>query len=555
MCGVSERAKCRAFHEADFCIFCSDFYFFMYFFMSQILEQMEKICCIEDALATEARRISDMCIYLQYLSGVAMDAFDTLDAMDPALPRTQRRLAAADPLRPLGSKAIVECEQRAVVLDGMLERIIAWPKPTSTSTMTDVDDCAHSSSKFDVCLASHVEEALNLIASPLPCSTLAIEALESVVRVVPVISEKNGAQLQASCCTAARAKDVFGLDLLLADGHADFVACGYDVIVAASQRNRLDILQRFLTYGASHIPPLMGHVLDIILLECPATRLEAFFSFMCDMKYCGQSNKNMHWDALFDTALITLLSSNRIDPSARGNIALRVAISSQRPSFVSALLADPRVDPTQTIVDPDDGLTNVLSLACCTSTSRSEAILHLLLRDGRVNPAEHGHAALRTAIRTQNLAATRTLLADPRVDPANTQHDRDETLVMFAIKNDTSVEVLSLLLADGRADPVRQSPVQGVMESPLFYAARHNDMDLMRLLIADVRVDPSVDNNAALRISDIFEYHDQGDMLFADARVQSSLSPEYVRETMAMVTQTTCTLTWPELDALYHRCT
>ncbi|PRP85046.1 ankyrin-2-like [Planoprotostelium fungivorum] len=170
-----------------------------------------------------------------------------------------------------------------------------------------------------------------------------------------------------------------------------------------------------------------------------------------------------------------LLSDPRVDPSTRRNNALHYAITSGHLRMAWVLLDDLRLDPT---AFNNEVFTRALS-------TRRTATLKLLLSHPRADPA----AGDNTAIRDINIldCLAQLLLADNRVDPSSRNNE--------AIRNAClggSIELVQLLLEDCRADPSSNN------NEAIRNASGFGDTEIVRLLLGDSRVDPSAENNEAL---------------------------------------------------------
>ena len=152
----------------------------------------------------------------------------------------------------------------------------------------------------------------------------------------------------------------------------------------------------------------------------------------------------------------------------------------------------------------------------------------------------------------------RTLLADPSTNPAS--H------ASFAIYNIMShydnADVMKLVLADGRADPMvndgyalvmaillnRVKCAHALLDDPrvdpsvrdnraLLLAVRNGHLDIVERLLADPRVDPSSNNNQCIRSAMIRGHLEIAERLVSDRRVLVGLvqdisedSPAYKEE-------------------------
>jgi ankyrin repeat protein len=169
-----------------------------------------------------------------------------------------------------------------------------------------------------------------------------------------------------------------------------------------------------------------------------------------------------------DRIVQALLAEAWVDPAAHDNEAVRAA---QSVATLRLLLANERVDPSA----------NDQELIC---TARDPQMLRELLRDPRVDPASRGNLPMRNLMRHGGgIDAIELLLADKRVDP------RSSSILALAAQFN-SVAVVELLLRAG-CDPR--------LDQSLEAAVKNDRLDNVRLLLADERVDPSADQNRAIR--------------------------------------------------------
>jgi hypothetical protein len=94
----------------------------------------------------------------------------------------------------------------------------------------------------------------------------------------------------------------------------------------------------------------------------------------------------------------------------------------------------------------------------------------------------------------------------------------------FAIKAASThgyTEIVKLLLADPRVDPSANN------NSPIKAASTHGYTEIVKLLLADPRVDPSANNNSAIRKASANGYTEIVKLLLADPRVDPSAAENY----------------------------
>jgi len=172
------------------------------------------------------------------------------------------------------------------------------------------------------------------------------------------------------------------------------------------------------------------------------------------------------------TAISNLIRDPRVDPSEYDNMALTRASELGNVNLVEALMRDERVRPT------------AASLAAVCYSGNLE-LLRFSIADERCdNDAKNG--ALDAAYRMDNIEAVRLLLED------RSFHLASEDFLIGALYTRFRPDLLRVLLADPRVDPsVRQNAI-------LAAASRNGDVEIVRSLLADNRVDPSSNNSKAL---------------------------------------------------------
>ena len=103
-----------------------------------------------------------------------------------------------------------------------------------------------------------------------------------------------------------------------------------------------------------------------------------------------------------------------------------------------------------------------------------------------IDPERHQSSALKTACYTGNLEIVKRLM-DAGYNPAGKAF-----LAACLGNNATSQELVRLLLADPRVDPTCE------MNTALSYACKEGRVDIIECLLDDARVDPSYPNNLPL---------------------------------------------------------
>ena len=153
----------------------------------------------------------------------------------------------------------------------------------------------------------------------------------------------------------------------------------------------------------------------------------------------------------------------------------------------------------------------------------------LLLDTYKIDPSEINNGAIVGASRWGHGKVVALLLADRRVDPSD-----DDNAAIFLASFGGHYEVVSMLLADPRVDPSVNSNSNAVFEAcspknvrlPLgvpYYgpsaisgASANGSIAVVRLLLADPRVDPSTNNNLAIRWASLYGHFEIVSLLLAD---------------------------------------
>ena len=185
----------------------------------------------------------------------------------------------------------------------------------------------------------------------------------------------------------------------------------------------------------------------------------------------------------------------------------------------------------------------------------SVTCVRVLLATNHIDPSASANEALYKAVSTRIPGMVRALLADSRVNPADTHDGADLvfTVVCREMERTTkySVDIFNILRGDGRVDPsarnneaLASSILNGNSfavrmllahphinlalfdpDDPFIVTAAHH-RHILRMLLVDGRADPSVCGNHTLRITMLNFAHGTNDMdrenlkdLLADARV------------------------------------
>lgn len=127
-----------------------------------------------------------------------------------------------------------------------------------------------------------------------------------------------------------------------------------------------------------------------------------------------------------------------MDPSDKDNGAIINAVAGGHTEIVELLLADDRVNPS------DSGNLSVgITIKMAASEGRTE-IVKLLLDDSRVNPGADNNYAIKKAVSKGHINVVKLLLGDSRVNPAE-----DNYAIRKAVKKGY-IRIARLLLLDTR---------------------------------------------------------------------------------------------------------
>lgn len=225
-----------------------------------------------------------------------------------------------------------------------------------------------------------------------------------------------------------------------------------------------------------------------------------------------------------------LLADSRINPSYASNSAFYTTCVNGYVESVEAFLECERF-----VLSKDYSFI----LSASAEKGHSE-VVKLLLKDGRLNPGWKSNMAIWKAANNGDTAIVELLLADPRVDPSD--HDNmaiiaalicghidivkllltDKRVVVSEynfedVVRKSNVEIVRILLEDGRVNPSFDNNL------PIRIATKNGNDRIVRLLLADDRVDPTINNNELLDIALNEGRYDIVELLKRDKRVQALL--------------------------------
>ena len=259
-----------------------------------------------------------------------------------------------------------------------------------------------------------------------------------------------------------------------------------------------------------------------------------------------------------------LLQDDRVNPAARNNQAIYDSVNIEESLIFDILLNDPRVDPsdqnnrTFIIASSIGNLHDVIILLNDPRVNPSDrdneaiiaaaynghtGIIKLLLQDPRVDPSDQDNEALVNAMEFNHYKTLYVLLNDPRVDPS---FDGNYLLIIaierakfpihidnplndeaIAYTNQKSINdynenmnLINFLLDDPRTDPSLSSEEGKV----LMTAIRHKNIIVIKRLLQDSRIDPTIENNKAIREAFDTKQYNIVRLLFNDERVNRSLN-------------------------------
>ncbi|KAI9332803.1 hypothetical protein BDR26DRAFT_868943, partial [Obelidium mucronatum] len=262
---------------------------------------------------------------------------------------------------------------------------------------------------------------------------------------------------------------------------------------------------------------------------------------------CNKS-RAIRWSALnFDVDTVKLLLKDpRVDPTLCDNEAiLSCALNHPlAPSLLSVLLADPRIDPAAidhlllrnfsdrgndglvclllqdfrmktVLLENQDLLELVLTnggiavwkLVLFSSgrmdvvvlrqqvydkiehgSQSLDAIIELVIQDGRIDLSEDDCLALQIAVENRRGGVIRLLLADPRINPSALENEAVRIASRIGM-----VEGVRILMSDPRVDP------SAMNNEAIRIASKEGHVDVVRLLLMDARVNSAARENEAIR--------------------------------------------------------
>jgi hypothetical protein len=197
--------------------------------------------------------------------------------------------------------------------------------------------------------------------------------------------------------------------------------------------------------------------------------------------------------------IVALLTVDaRFDSSVDGDEAFRVACVNGHVEVVSMLLGELQLSiPIKVMMD-------ALDLA---ATAGHCDVVAVLVQDPRVNPGLCQSFALEQYCHAGDVKRASELLGDPELDGGL------PGAILAAASRNGRTAIVQLLLADSRVDPSVDED-----DAIKLASARGHD-SVVKLLLADPRVDPAADSSEAIRNASFNGHASVVELLLADPRV------------------------------------
>ncbi|KAJ3271736.1 hypothetical protein HDV01_006431 [Terramyces sp. JEL0728] len=202
-----------------------------------------------------------------------------------------------------------------------------------------------------------------------------------------------------------------------------------------------------------------------------------------------------------------LLNHELVNPAANNNSPLTLAARNGHENIVALLLKHPDVDPS--------AFENYA--VRYASENGHLAVVQMLLKDERVNPSGYDNYAIRNASRNGHLQIVQLLLVDKRVDPTT----RFNYALRMACEQGYT-EIVECLLEDERV----ASNAGNKGNYCLLGACKKNFVDIVELLLAKGTVDPTIPDNAGLRIAKSNGYSEIVEILVRYTKTRETGQPE-----------------------------
>jgi hypothetical protein len=225
-----------------------------------------------------------------------------------------------------------------------------------------------------------------------------------------------------------------------------------------------------------------------------------------------------------------------IDPSTGNNIALRTAATKGYGDIIRLILQYPTVDSSvgdnitlkYALMVKDTELVKILLNDKKVSTSLNKYIIELALDTKNVNiielilkhpdidPSVYDNHAIIYASRTGNIEAVKILLKDPRVNIVTLYNNA----LTAAVTND-HINIVKLLIYDSRI-------TNDILFSGLYNAVNYGKSKIVKLLLKDGRVDPSIHNNQLINLALLNKNTYIAKLLLEDSRVKSIFPTDWL---------------------------
>ena len=433
----------------------------------------QEVQTLTNALSFEARRIDTFHSHVESMSILALNDFAFFDTR-------QEFTDILGPLRTLGQRAGIECEERAVIVDGVLEQL-----QHAARRLEGVHDmqCLEG---MDVCT---IQTTLLRSARQLPLQLLligeeALSKLQTLAAITSALTAANLAELQNKFAEAVSTTNTLALSLLIADGRVDLAdCCTLEVLVAAVKDKHTDILRTVVKLSRNHV----AFTAELMLIEPPAARQAAF-------EACVLSAERRFSRKAKASCVFALLKAGSVSPGTCSDALLLYSVYLQDVDTLHALFANPSSNFSTTGILAAIDTAYIRRASALHGQSLVE-LLHALIdyactwRTWHAAPAVHLSTIFRLALEYDDVAALKMLLADPRVDPRTcvkrdyVTHILNPFTASLESDTNTDTDILALLLKDGRADPAQHR------DATLREAVLHGHAERVKLLLADPRVD------------------------------------------------------------------
>ena len=370
--------------------------------------------------------------------------------------------------------AIVECEERAVEFDGVLEQLmeVFGTGQDATCPAGSAQSAAPAGSAL---CAPLIVASQELRRKPLPLATAVLAKLGLIPAIAHAITSCP-ADLNTCLSQALDTHDMLGLALLLKDGRVDFEKHGLRILVAVIQSGHMDILvqltkQKGVFYDTAKAA-------KILLIEDKGLRQAAFEVIMRRWIKEGTESR-------IELIVALLACTSLVGPGACSDELLEHFVRTQNTSAVRTLLADaPRALPERHALPErpesharfEPSVESIMFVIEMANKYSSAELKHLLVNYAGAHPAVDVDAVLYAAIACQDLGSIRALLKNPRIN-----HFYVFRFFIQAIQTG-SVDVVALFLKYSNVYPADHG------NDALELARDMKNKALVDLLLADERV-------------------------------------------------------------------